>query len=209
VNRVPPDAALVLATGLWRQRQACTFALIAGIHTVQRNVRNDFRRMSIDELRRRIGSTISARELRERRQITRAATAICQDSRMDIQMLADSPRNERGAGQVSRLLLAEGQFDSRRLCVTWVECQPGSQQALHRHQTQEQIYVIVRGRGQMLVGGEEHGVGPGTLVFIPPGTEHAIRNDDPGTLVYLSATAPPFSATIAGQTWEPRGLTGN
>lgn len=50
------------------------------------------------------------------------------------------------------LLLAEGQFGARRLCVTWVECQPGSQQALHRHLTQEQAYVIVRGQGQMLVG---------------------------------------------------------
>lgn len=128
---------------------------------------------------------------------------------MHIQMLAGSPRNERGTGQVSHLLLAEGQFDSRRLCVTWVECQPGSQQAVHRHPTQEQVYVIVRGRGQILVGGEEHAVGQGTLVFIPPGAEHAIRNDDPGMLVYLSATAPPFAATIAGQTWEPRGLTGS
>jgi mannose-6-phosphate isomerase-like protein (cupin superfamily) len=122
---------------------------------------------------------------------------------MDIQMLADSPRHQRGDGQVSHLLLAAGQFDSERLCVTWVECQPGSQQPLHRHQTQEQVYVIVRGRGQMLVGGEERAVGEGTLVFIPPGAEHAVRNDGSGLLVYLSATAPPFAAMVTGQTWQP------
>jgi hypothetical protein len=40
---------------------------------------------------------------------------------MDIQTLAGSPRNERGGGQVSRLLLAAGQFGSRQLSVTWVE----------------------------------------------------------------------------------------
>lgn len=65
-------------------------------------------------------------------------------------MLTSSPRNERGDGQVSHLLLAKGQFGSQRLCITWVECQPGSQQAWHRHLTQEQVYVIVRGQGQML-----------------------------------------------------------
>ena len=119
-------------------------------------------------------------------------------------MLAGSPRNERGDGQVSHLLLAEGQFDSRRLCITWVECQPGSQQALHRHLTQEQVYVIVRGQGQMLVAGEERAVGEGTLVFIPPGAEHAIKNDSSGLLTYLSATAPPFPAAISGRTWEPQ-----
>jgi mannose-6-phosphate isomerase-like protein (cupin superfamily) len=126
---------------------------------------------------------------------------------MDIQMLASSPRNERGAGQVSHLLLAEGQFGAQRLCVTWVECQPGSQQALHRHLAQEQAYVIVRGQGQMLVGGEERAVDEGTMVFVPPGADHAIRNTGPELLVYVSATSPPFAVTISGQTWEPQGLS--
>lgn len=124
---------------------------------------------------------------------------------MDIQTLASSPRNERGDGQVSHLLLAGGQHGAQGLCITWVECQPGSQQAQHCHPTQEQVYVIVRGQGQMLVGAEERTVGEGTMVFIPPGTEHAIRNDSSALLVYVSATAPPFAATISGNTWEPQG----
>ena len=120
-------------------------------------------------------------------------------------MLTGSPRNERGDGQVSYLLLAQGQFDSQRLCITWVECQPGSQQARHRHLTQEQVYVIVRGHGQMLLGDEERVVGEGTMVFIPPGAEHAISNTGAEPLVYVSATAPPFAAAISGRTWEPQG----
>jgi mannose-6-phosphate isomerase-like protein (cupin superfamily) len=126
---------------------------------------------------------------------------------MDIQTLTGSPRNERGDGQVSHLLLAEGQFGARRLCVTWVECQPGSQQALHRHPTQEQVYVIVRGHGQMLVGDEGRAVGEGTMVFMPPGTPHAIRNTGSELLVYVSATSPPFTAKISGKTWEPQRET--
>jgi mannose-6-phosphate isomerase-like protein (cupin superfamily) len=121
---------------------------------------------------------------------------------MDVQTLASSPRNERGGGQVSRLLLTAGQFGSRQLSVTWVECQPGSQQALHAHPAQEQAYVIVQGRGQMLAGAEACEVGPGTLVFVPPATPHAIRSIGGQQLVYVSATSPPFEATITGQTWE-------
>jgi len=73
---------------------------------------------------------------------------------MDVQTLAGSPRNERGGGQVSRLLLTAGQFGSRQLSVTWMECQPGSEQALHAHPAQEQAYVVGQGRGQMLAGAE-------------------------------------------------------
>ena len=121
---------------------------------------------------------------------------------MDVQTLAGCPRNERGGGQVSRLLLTAGQFGSRQLSVTWVECQPGSQQALHAHPAQEQAYVIVQGQGQMLAGAEACEVGPGTLVFVPPTTPHAIRAIGGQQLVYVSATSPPFEATITGQTWE-------
>ena len=65
---------------------------------------------------------------------------------MNIQTLEQSPRNHRG-GQVSHLLLASGQFGSENLAVTWVEGEPGSEQALHCHDGREQVYVVVQGNG--------------------------------------------------------------
>jgi mannose-6-phosphate isomerase-like protein (cupin superfamily) len=114
------------------------------------------------------------------------------------QAIADSPVNRRGGGQVSHLLLAPAQFGSSNLAVTWVEGAPGSQQRLHTHTGSEQVYVIVAGRGRMIVAGEEQDVHPGTMVFIPPGAEHAIGNPGPEKLIYVSATSPPF-ATPAGE----------
>jgi len=103
---------------------------------------------------------------------------------------------------VSRLLLTAGQFGSCQLSITWVECQPGSQQALHAHPAHEQVYVIVEGRGQMLVGAEAREVGRGALVFVPPAAPHAIRAIGGQRLAYVSATSPPFEAATTGQTWE-------
>ena len=110
---------------------------------------------------------------------------------MDIQTLDQSPRNHRG-GQVSYLLLTEGQFSSKNLTITWVEGDSGSEQAVHAHPANEQVFVIVRGRGIMKVGDDEEEVGPGTMIFVPPSTGHAIRNTGAEPLVYVSATSPPF-----------------
>jgi len=104
---------------------------------------------------------------------------------------------------VSSLLLTAGQFGSRQLSVTWVECQPGSQQALHAHPAQEQVYVIVQGRGQMLSSAEACELGRGTLVFVPPAAPHAIRNTGNQPLVYVSATSPPFEVPTIS--YFPRG----
>ena len=110
---------------------------------------------------------------------------------MFIQKVEGSPLNERG-GQLSYLLLDRGQFGSSRLSVTWVEGKPGSEQQVHAHETSEQVYVVVRGRGLMRVADEQERVEAGDLVFIPPKTGHAIRNEGDEPLIYVSATSPPF-----------------
>lgn len=110
---------------------------------------------------------------------------------MYTQSVAESPHNVRG-GQVSYLLLTKGQFGSSNLSITWVEGEPGSEQLMHAHPENEQVYVIVQGRALMKVGDEEQQVAAGTLIFVPPRTGHAIRNTGDEPLVYVSATAPPF-----------------
>ena len=113
---------------------------------------------------------------------------------MHTQHVTEAPLNERG-GQKSYLLLTEGQFGSKNLAVTWVEGGPGSEQPLHEHADREQCYVIVQGRGLMRTGDEEREVGAGTLVFVPPGTQHAIRNTGRGPLIFVSAASPPFDVS--------------
>lgn len=121
---------------------------------------------------------------------------------MLIQAVSDSPQNRRGDGQVSHLLLAPGQFGSQHLSITLVEGAPGSRQPLHAHPRSEQIYVIVSGRGRMSVAGEDQELEAGSLVFIPPGAEHAIFNPGPDQLVYVSATAPPFTMPVGDLAYE-------
>ena len=110
---------------------------------------------------------------------------------MNINTLGQSPQNHRG-GQVSHLLLAQGQFGVQNLNVTWVEGEPGSEQAVHSHEGREQVYVIVQGRGAMRVGDEVEEVVAGSLVFVPPGTDHSIKNVGEEKLIYVSSTSPPF-----------------
>ena len=117
---------------------------------------------------------------------------------MFVREIEESAREQRG-GQSSYLLLGRGDFGSTNLAITWVECGPNSQQPLHSHLDSEQAYVIVRGRGEMIVGDERQEVGPGAMILIPPGTDHAIRNPSDQTLVYVSAASPPFEPVDVGR----------
>jgi mannose-6-phosphate isomerase-like protein (cupin superfamily) len=106
----------------------------------------------------------------------------------------DSARVVRRPGLRSRVLLQEGDVAQAALAVTWVDVEPGAGQDPHAHEPQ-QVYVIVRGTGRMLVGDEERDVGAGDLVFIASGARHGIANTGDETLTYVSAATPAFSVT--------------
>jgi mannose-6-phosphate isomerase-like protein (cupin superfamily) len=44
----------------------------------------------------------------------------------------------------------------------------------------------------MQVADEMEEVSEGTLVFVPPGAAHAIKNSGDEPLIFVSATSPPF-----------------
>jgi mannose-6-phosphate isomerase-like protein (cupin superfamily) len=111
---------------------------------------------------------------------------------MRVRRLSEAHVAERGRLR-SHFLMDAGDLGSRNLSITWVDVPPGAEQRAHSHEDSEQVYVIVRGRGRMQVAGDEEDVGEGDLVFIPPATDHGIKNHGEESLVYVSAAAPPVS----------------
>lgn len=74
------------------------------------------------------------------------------------------------------------------LCVV----PPGASIGDHTHgPDDEEIYVVVEGRGRMTVEGESFDVGPGDVVVNAPGGRHGLRNeaDAPLRLVVLDVAA--------------------
>lgn len=111
---------------------------------------------------------------------------------MFIRSLSDAPQKTL-PGLASHILLKQGDVGNVRLAVTWVEVQPGAMQKPHAH-AQEQVYVVVAGRGVMHVGVDRQAVAEGDLVHIPPHAEHYVENTGDELLSYISAATPAFSA---------------
>ena len=69
---------------------------------------------------------------------------------------------------------------------------PGRVTALHRHHTSEELYHILEGSGQMMLGAHEFIVSAGDTICIPPATAHRIRNTGSGPLRILCSCAPAY-----------------
>jgi mannose-6-phosphate isomerase-like protein (cupin superfamily) len=93
----------------------------------------------------------------------------------------------------THVLMDAGELGSRNMSVTWLEVPSGVTQTLHSDEQAEQVYVVVRGRGEMSVAGDTGEVAEGDLVLVPPATDHAISNSGDTELACISVQSPPVA----------------
>ena len=80
--------------------------------------------------------------------------------------------------------------------ITRVTMQPGAVSTRHAHARAEQIWIVERGAGTLLLAGDAQAeLRAGDIVRTPPGETHGVINTGDEPLVYLAITAPPEDFT--------------
>ncbi len=75
--------------------------------------------------------------------------------------------------QFPNIALFDGQaFFGRLLCFTRGQVVP-----VHRHEHKDECFDVLEGKGTLLVDGRELTGEPGTMLYVPAGTEHGLRAD--------------------------------
>jgi mannose-6-phosphate isomerase-like protein (cupin superfamily) len=68
---------------------------------------------------------------------------------------------------------------------------PGADAGPAEEHTADQIVYVIEGEAILRINGHEHRAGAGTLVTIPAGVRHDVRNPGTTPLFLLSVYAPP------------------
>jgi quercetin dioxygenase-like cupin family protein len=91
--------------------------------------------------------------------------------------------------KMTKTTLAQGDF----LFAGLNSFEPGQEHALHSHEGQEKLYVVLEGSGVVRIGEETERLSPGDAAFARSGVIHSIRNPGPDRLVVMVVLAPPPS----------------
>ena len=109
---------------------------------------------------------------------------------MDVIQLADVPGEEFPAGRRTRVLVGPGaRVQALHFVQGYVSIHPGGAVPAHSH-PQEEVYLILSGRGTLRIGEETRVVEGITVAYIPPGVEHELRNGGDSELVMVFTYAP-------------------
>jgi quercetin dioxygenase-like cupin family protein len=82
-------------------------------------------------------------------------------------------------------------FESERILAGLNCFEPGQEHALHAHPGTDKLYLVLAGRGLVLLEGREVAVEPGVMLVAAEGVPHGIRNTGDERLVVLAILAPP------------------
>ena len=69
--------------------------------------------------------------------------------------------------------------------VKRVEVDAGHRLSLQRHHKRSEKWIVVRGQGVAIINGEEHVLGPGSIVDVPKEAVHRIVNTAEQKLVFI------------------------
>ncbi|RME26528.1 MAG: cupin domain-containing protein [Deltaproteobacteria bacterium] len=89
------------------------------------------------------------------------------------------------AGGASIRWLIDSEHDGApNFAMRMIELAPGGHSPLHTHPFEHQNFVV-EGRGEVRLGDRSHPIGPGDVVWVPPGLLHQYRNTGDGVLRFL------------------------
>jgi mannose-6-phosphate isomerase-like protein (cupin superfamily) len=99
-------------------------------------------------------------------------------------------------GKRSEQLVWHRNAPDSAITITRVTMEPGAVSTRHGHPRAEQIWLVERGTGTLLMDGDaEAELRAGDVIRTPPGETHGVINTGPEPLVYLAITTPPEDFT--------------
>ena len=100
------------------------------------------------------------------------------------------PSSHGGSGEIEHFRVFEGDSFDTQLCLVAADViPPGSSIAEHQHIHDEELYVVLEGKGTITLDGRDEPVGPGDIILTTMGHSHGIRNDSDQPLKILVVEA--------------------
>ena len=80
---------------------------------------------------------------------------------------------------LTKNLVGPESVGSEKIKVNITEYLPGYSHKLHVHPNQEEVIFVLSGKGVSETNSDKKEIGPGSVVFVPPGVPHATINTEP------------------------------
>lgn len=97
-----------------------------------------------------------------------------------------SARARLDLGTGDRFVALRRQLGVTSFGINQIVLRPGQRSRIHRHQHQEEVYLVLEGSLTLMIEAEESELGEGELVRVAPNLRRQLVNRGPGRLVLIA-----------------------
>jgi mannose-6-phosphate isomerase-like protein (cupin superfamily) len=101
-------------------------------------------------------------------------------------MQVGTTRTRLDPASTERFLTLRRQLGVSSFGINQIVLQPGQRGRIHRHQRQEEVYLVLEGKLTLVVEGQETELSDGELIRVAPGVRRQLVNRGPERLVLLA-----------------------
>ncbi|MBU7023592.1 MAG: cupin domain-containing protein [Theionarchaea archaeon] len=100
--------------------------------------------------------------------------------------------------RTSKLLISGKTHGATNLSMGMAIVPSGSEIPWHEHPEQQEVMMVVEGKGRAIIGDEEEVVTPGSTFFVPEGIRHRVQSIGNGDLKIVWCYSPPLKEHLGG-----------
>jgi putative monooxygenase len=100
--------------------------------------------------------------------------------------------------RTSKLLVSDKSHGASNLSMGMAIVPPGSEIPWHEHPEQQEIMMVIQGKGKAIIGDEEETVELESTFFVPEGVKHRIQSIGEEDLKIVWCYSPPLKAHLRG-----------
>jgi putative monooxygenase len=100
--------------------------------------------------------------------------------------------------RTSKLLISDKSHGASNLSMGMAIVPPESRIPWHEHPEQQEIMIVIQGKGVAIIGDEEETVTPEIAFFVPEGVRHMVQNTGEEDLKIVWCYSPPLKDHLRG-----------
>jgi quercetin dioxygenase-like cupin family protein len=101
-------------------------------------------------------------------------------------------------GDTQATVIISPEVGARHVTFNYIRYQPNAEFPQHLHDVSEDVFLVLEGSGWLKEGERLTPIGPGDVVFVPPGEVHGTVAGPQGMLV-ISCQGPPDPKLYSGE----------
>lgn len=94
-------------------------------------------------------------------------------------------------GRTCQVMVGSNNLSAKNITFGIAEVPPYGKMSPHIHKKEEEVIYIVKGYGYVVVNKEKEAIKPGSVIYLPIGSEHFLHNESGDTMKFIFAFSPP------------------